>query len=37
MIIGPGADNYEEMVDVDYLVFAGASWRFTEDKEWSPM
>jgi hypothetical protein len=23
------------MMDVDYLVFARASWRLTEDKEWS--
>ena len=34
MMIDHGADNYEEIFDVDHLVFVRAAWKLTEDKEW---
>ncbi|MGB8992921.1 MAG: hypothetical protein WCD80_12770 [Desulfobaccales bacterium] len=34
MRIDHGADNFEEILDVDRLVFVRASWRLNEDKEW---
>jgi hypothetical protein len=33
MRIGHGADNFKEILDIDHLVFAGALWKVTEDKE----